>query len=353
MNTEPKKRFFRRLNLVTIIAVYFLILVGGIVRSTGSGMGCPDWPKCFGAYTPPTHVSELPENYREIYAEKRIEKNQRLARVLEGLGLDELAREVVAGEKVQKEQEFNFTKTWIEYLNRLTGVLIGIFIICCVVSALTFFKSDPRVFYLSFGALVLVVFQGWTGSLVVSTNLLPGLITFHMVLAIALIALLIYTRFYIGKSKIVGLVSYKPAKVRRLLLFCMILFFAQVLLGTQVREAVDLIADTLGEANRWDWIENLGIVFYIHRSYSIILLLLHAFLIYRLTKSIENFSTSKYLVWSLLFLVVLEILTGVVLSYFALAYFIQPVHLLLAIVIFGVQYFLYLIISEKSVDLTE
>lgn len=350
MTKEPKSGLFIKFNTLTIIAVYFLILVGGIVRSTGSGMGCPDWPKCFGSYIPPTSEGELPEDYEERYAEKRMQKNERLAGLVRALGFPGLAKDIQKGKNVEETHGFNFARTWTEYINRLVGVAVGILIIICTVLSYSYIHTSKRVFFLSVAALILVIFQGWIGSLVVSTNLLPGMITFHMILAIGLIALLLKVRVITTKERIEGLLAYKPYKVRRLLVVCMLLFFAQILMGTQVREAIDTLAITLGEDQRFAWIENLGIIFYMHRSYSLILLVLHAYLIYRLTKSIASFKTSKYLVWSLLGLVVLEILTGTILANFALPYVLQPVHLLLALMIFGIQYFLYLIIKEKEVS---
>ena len=144
-----------------MLAVYFLILVGGIVRASGAGMGCPDWPTCFGRLIPPTEESQLPADYHERYA----------------LGY--------------KNTQFNPVKTWTEYLNRLAGVTIGLLIILTAWRSRIYLKADNR-FLLSLTAFFLVGFQGWLGSTVVASNLTPLIITFHMLLALIIVALLIY-----------------------------------------------------------------------------------------------------------------------------------------------------------------
>ena len=112
-------RSFRRLSLSTLVAVYVLILVGGVVRSSGSGMGCPDWPRCFGKWVPPSSYEELPNNYKEIYANYRHKKNERFAKYLSSFGMTETATAILNDPAIRQEGDFNPVKTWIEYVKNL------------------------------------------------------------------------------------------------------------------------------------------------------------------------------------------------------------------------------------------
>jgi cytochrome c oxidase assembly protein subunit 15 len=339
------QKFFIQFSWITIIAVYLLILVGGIVRSTGSGMGCPDWPKCFGQYIPPTDISQLPENYKEIYAQKRKEKNLRLVGFLKAIGMKDAAERVQNDETIYIEEDFSVRKTWIEYLNRLLGVLIGIFIVITLISSFSFFKTKPIVPVLSFLSLVLVAFQGWIGSIVVSTNLLQGMITLHMFLAIVQVLLMAYT---------VNIASSEHFTVRKvswgitLLVWVNILFsLGQVLLGTQVRESVDVVAHELGNTQRKFWIENLDWRFYIHRSYSLALIAFNVFLLYRLKKE-TYFPQIQKFYQGLIVVLVLASLTGAIMAYFAIPAFAQPIHLLLATIMMGLEWEIWLRIRKQS-----
>ncbi|MDX1628388.1 MAG: COX15/CtaA family protein [Fulvivirga sp.] len=331
-----------RLSLVTLVAVYFLILVGGIVRSTGSGMGCPDWPKCFGQWIPPTSKAELPDNYKEIYSGKRQQKNERFAKYLTALGFENTANKLLSDESIKEESDFNKIKTWTEYINRLIGVIIGLLIIATFLYSIPFVKKDRKIFVVALATLLLVIFQGWIGSIVVSTNLLPWMITIHMFLALAIVALLVYIVYKTNPQWRLDVVMLKKS-VPYILVACMVLLLMQIALGTQVRESVDEVAASMNYNNRGLWIENLGTTFLIHRSFSWVILLLHGLLFYLVYRS----EVRSLVVNWLMVIILLSAITGVTLNYMGFPAAIQPVHLLLATVAFGMQFLLFLQLVNK------
>lgn len=329
-------RSFRRLTISTLVAVYILILVGGVVRSTGSGMGCPDWPKCFGRWIPPSTVSDLPPNYKEVYAAYRQKKNVRFATYLSAIGMKETGERILNDPGVLQENDFNPTKTWIEYFNRVVGVIIGFLIFAVFVASLRFRKTETRLTVIAALTFLLVGFQGWLGSFVVSTNLTPWTITVHMFLALVIVAMLIY---------LVHQSSYEKEIESSLgfwwLTACMAVLLVQILLGTQVREAIDQVSVSFG---RESWVANLGAEFAIHRSFSWIVLILHVGLIVRLYKT----EGSKSFALTLILLILGTILSGMGMAYFAVPAFLQPLHLLLATITFGMQFAFLLRLNRKD-----
>jgi len=339
-NSGQASRRYGTFSLFTLVSVYLLILIGGIVRATGSGMGCPDWPKCFDQWIPPTSESELPENYREIYSDYRHEKNVRFAKYLNMLGMDGTAEQLLSDERIREEGSFNVVNTWIEYINRLVGALIGLFILLTVVFAIRYYKSDPPIFWTAAAALVLVIFQGWIGSIVVSTNLVPWMVTVHMLIAIVIVAMLVFLVFRSRRS------WTKPYHVktsmRSPLTFytgvAILLSLVQIILGTQVREEIDIVSAALGNGSRDSWISQLGMMFAVHRSFSWLILFLNGYLFYMLIR--QNIST-KVMTW-IGILIIGSLASGIVMNFAGVPATMQPLHLLLGTAIIGLQFFLFL-----------
>ncbi len=348
MNRSPQIGSFKSLSLFTLIAVYFLILVGGIVRSTGSGMGCPDWPMCFGKLVPPTDVSELPADYKQHYSEYRSEKNKRFASILDKMGFETAADQILKDESIAYEGDFNVYKTWTEYINRLVGVVIGLLIFATMVTSLRYLGRDNKLVFLSVAVFVLVGFQGWIGSVVVSTNLLPWTITIHMFLALLIVLLLINIAYRARFDDFKAIPISGKRFIRVLILLCITAVAAQIFMGTQVREAIDTVAANLSQQWRETWIDQVGVVFLVHRSFSILLLLLHGLLVVYLFKSgTRGHGLSKAGI-ILVILVVVEIISGVVMAYFGIPPFLQPLHLLLSTLIFGALYFMFLLSANHD-----
>lgn len=303
---------FKKASFWTIILVYLVIVAGGVVRCTGSGMGCPDWPKCFGRWVPPTEISELPSNYVEIYS-----KGGHLS------------------------VEFNVLKTWTEYINRLIGVLIGFSIFFALIYSLVYWKNNRKIVWYSLASFLLVAFQGWLGSKVVSSNLLPFMVSIHMLVALVIVAILIYAYACVDNRTIV----YKSDNYIRYIVFiALLLTLFQILLGTQVRQAIDVVAKSLNYSSREIWVEQLGTIFITHRLFAYVIVAINGFLIYKFNIQNAHFERNM-----LLFILILEVLSGFVLTYFSFPSFIQPMHLVFATVLFGFQFYVWSnIITSKN-----
>ena len=328
--TGTATRQFHRLCLSTLVAVYFLILVGGIVRSTGSGMGCPDWPTCFGKWVPPTSVSQLPSDYKEQYAAYRDKKNQKFARYLSLVGLDETATRLTQDKSILAESDFNPVKTWVEYLNRLVGVAIGMFIIALFIASWRIRSISTGLFKGSLILLILVIIQGWFGSIVVSTNLTSWTVTVHMFLALVMVALLVWMFVMSGNRSI----SIERGQ-RPWLAAMLIAMLTQVFLGTQVRATLDRLAASV---ERDELASLLGIDFIIHRSFSWVVIALQIGIFVKLRKTSQE--KSLYLVP--IVLILCSVLTGSAMALFSVPPPLQPVHLLLAVITFGWFFQMYL-----------
>lgn len=338
---------FRRLGVTSIIAVYLLIFVGGVVRSSGSGMGCPDWPKCFGQWVPPTVESELPNNYKEIYSEKRKDKNVKLASMLKSFGALESAKLILGDSNTYVEDDFNAVKTWVEYINRLIGAIIGILLFALFISALPLLKMEKSLAAFSGFIVIITGFQGWLGSIVVSTNLLPGMITIHMLLALLIISSLIALVFNAYPNPSFNKKSEAFAELKYIFLFMLILLIPQFILGTDVRESIDVMSRTLGFENRITWIDYLGTSFYIHRSLSWLFMILSGYALYKVYKNYDSSNLEFKMTLILVAIVSIEILIGVGMYLFDIPPFLQPLHLLNATLLFGMVLLMFLM-SRKS-----
>jgi cytochrome c oxidase assembly protein subunit 15 len=347
MVPKSENRFIR-LNLLTIVVTLLLILAGGIVRSTGSGMGCPDWPKCFDQYVPPTSISQLPTDYKEKYVAERIAKNERFAKTLERMGKTEMADSIRRDQSISVPESFNVAKTWTEYLNRLMGAITGVLLLLLVAFSFVYKGSAKRIIVLSVVNLVVVGFQAWLGSIVVSTNLMAWVVTVHMLLALVILAILIYTYNYaVALGQKPAVVMAKIGWLKLLISSSIVVSVLQIVLGTEVREAVDAVSKRLAFTQREAWLEETGKIFSYHRDMAILVLFLNLW-IYREVK--DKFSGKQALLIgnSIGIVLLIQIGTGLILSYFALPPYAQALHILFSTLLFSLQYYLYLLVYRTS-----
>ena len=183
--------FFSKLSLILVL---FVILAGSLVRMTGSGMGCPDWPKCFGYLIPPTNLEHISWKSNKKY----------------GKGVMILFNNKFYNSKdsFKSKKKFNiknwilytkhdYTKfspmnTWFEFVNRLIGAIAGFSTLIMFILSFYEFKKNKITTLISGLVVLSMGFQAWLGKLVVDSNLSPYKISIHMLMAIFIVCLLIY-----------------------------------------------------------------------------------------------------------------------------------------------------------------
>jgi cytochrome c oxidase assembly protein subunit 15 len=272
------------------ISVFIVILAGSVVRMTQSGMGCPDWPKCFGRWIPPTNASQLPPDFEKYLKKQDI------------------------------DHTFNAYHTWIEYINRLSTALLGLWIMIHVIwSYRKFFTTRRVIFWLSLSFLFLTGFEAWLGKVVVDTNLAVVKITLHMLLALLIAAVAIL---------IVHKLDEKPpvenAPLKWISTVALLLLLIQIIIGTDVREQIDEISKALHYEQRELWIDRVDIMFIVHRSFSWVIAASGIVIFW---KSFRVAALKMNSLFILSLIVVLMILGGIM-AHFNIPALVQPMHML-------------------------
>ncbi|NJL95740.1 MAG: heme A synthase, partial [Anaerolineae bacterium] len=152
---------YQKWAVATTLATFLLIVIGGLVRASDAGLGCPDWPTCFGQPYPPFTHAELLAREAHIPADFDV-------------------------------ANFDVRLAWIEYINRLSGAVIGLLVIGTLASAIVDHRRNKRILYPTVLAFITVVINGWLGSQVVASRLQPIVISMHLLLAWVQALLLIF-----------------------------------------------------------------------------------------------------------------------------------------------------------------
>src|SRR5882757_5655177 len=279
--------------LATFILTFLVIIAGGVVRTTQSGMGCPDWPKCFGKWIPPTNASELPADFEKYLRKQDI------------------------------DHTFNALHTWIEYFNRLLGALLGLFAI--IQSSLLFFKrkEHQRSYRISLAFLATVILTGLFGAIVVKLNLAHASISVHLLFAVLLTQIQLALLLSIN-DKLFAFTA--DNKLKKMMLAFIVALFIQSALGTTVRMYVDDVSKILHYEQRETWLAESPVAFLIHRSFSWVVLAGALFMAWYWRKTLV--AGKKLFVIAAI--IVLSMTTGIILFKADMPAVAQPLHLLLA-----------------------
>jgi heme a synthase len=294
---------FRKLALAATIATYFLIFMGGLVRVSGAGLGCPDWPTCFGRWFPPTSVSQLPPDIDPA--------------------------------------KFNFALAWIEYVNRLCGVTLGFLIAATGFWAIFRFRRNPHILIPSVLAALLVAYQGWQGSQVVSSQLKPLIVSIHMGLAFVIASLMIYVTqqaWYLEKPDVTEKTSgiHLPWYAIALAAIAIV----QVIIGTQVRSDLEQVADAFPLLPQREWMGKVGGVSVFHTLLGVIVTLATWQVGAKIVRQAKEALTTQA-AWGAMILAAAQVLIGAILTLAGVPGVLRLFHLLISSLYVGMMVMLF------------
>ena len=328
-----------------LLSVYLVILAGAVVRMTGSGMGCPDWPKCFGYLIPPTERSQL-----DWLPDKNYEKGNVI--ILDNTLL--VATQTFESGKTIDLQNweaytkhdyttFNVTHTWVEFINRLLGAISGLIVLGLFIRTLWWIRKQPLLSLFSFFAVVGMGVQAWLGKTVVDSNLLPSKISLHMTMALLIVSVLLFVRVKSHRKQ-----TQQPSKtLLMLILGSFALTLVQFGLGVDVRQFIDYQIKQEGSNAPQLWLDRPGVSFYVHRSLSLVVVALNIW-IYKLV--LKEGLSQKYIQF-VIGCILAEIALGIMMYYVDFPRGTQPLHLLIAALLFSAQLYWLFRIKIKPYDL--
>jgi cytochrome c oxidase assembly protein subunit 15 len=299
---------FVRLALWTTAITYLLILVGGLVRASGAGLGCPDWPRCFGSWFPPASVAELPPQF--------------------------------------DPSQFNPTLMWTEYLNRLLGVTVGLTILATTISAWRHHRHDPHILWPTVVALLLTAYEGWLGGRVVAHELAPWIVTAHLVVAIVIVLLLVYATVYAIYRRPGLALAARPragddieraprGSLVTTIAVMILVTLGQVAVGTQVRGNIDDALDH-GVA-REGALATVGMLDGAHRTAALAVMSLAMISLLVVWSKHPREKVIAQWTYAVVALAALQIVLGGVMAFVSLAPTAQVLHLTVASLLMGAQ----------------
>lgn len=317
--------FVHRLAWIALISVIVLVAVGATVRVTGSGLGCPDWPTCWGCLIPPTSADQIDVEKLDL------EKFKRHA-VRKGIDPDTITRETIL-------QSFDPVHTWIEFVNRLTSLPLGFSSLLLALFSFKATKHRKTVICLAWFSLFDVLFNAVMGAMVVRSGLQPGIITLHMALAFLLIAVLVTVIWLTRPEPKKADGEANPKYGRKLLIVSLIFFgclFGEGLLGSQLREQTDELARLSEGLERSDWVDQIvdTLIFKVHRSLSWTLLITSVLMVFWSKDAVGNPKEPRLI----LTMVILMMLMGIILGHVAIYAVVQVLHVVCTAILLAVTW---------------